>query len=154
MSVRWTSMGLMLLASRQMLKGKRHHRNPKQLTNQQVRPHHAVQVVSVQECCSELRSLLAFWPLKDAKPEEYYQTSDQIKEALDQLGEQLQQNMEAQLAEWVHSTEEYPQNLWLFHVSVPARGANEQVPGSTWTEPSAITTCSIRMRRSRSTWLA
>ena len=31
--------------------------------------------------------------IEDAKPEEYYQASDQIRGALDQLGEQLQQNM-------------------------------------------------------------
>ena len=33
--------------------------------------------------------------------------------SLGHLVEQLQQNMESQLAEWVHSTEDYPNNLWL-----------------------------------------
>ena len=52
--------------------------------------------------------------IEEAKPEEYqvHRASDQIRGAMDQLGEQFQQNMEAQLAEWVHSTEEYAKDLW------------------------------------------
>ena len=76
--------------------------------------------------------------VEDAKPEEYYRASDQISGTLGQLGEQLQQNMEAQLAEWVHSTEEYP-GLCGFHVSMPVRLAIEQAPGSTWMASSTIT---------------
>ena len=49
--------------------------------------------------------------MEDAKPDEYHQASDQIRGALDQLGEQLHQNMGQQLAEWIHSTEDYPDNL-------------------------------------------
>ena len=51
--------------------------------------------------------------IEDAKPDEYYQASDQIREALQDLPEQLQQNEESQLADWVHSTDEYPSNLWM-----------------------------------------
>ena len=49
----------------------------------------------------------------DAKPDEYYQASDQIREALSDLPERLQQNAESQLVDWVHSTDEYPSNLWM-----------------------------------------
>ena len=46
--------------------------------------------------------------IEDAKSEEYYRASDQIRGAGVQLGEQIQHhNMEEQQAEWVHSTEEY-----------------------------------------------
>ena len=51
--------------------------------------------------------------IEDVKPDEYYQASDQIREALQDLPEQLQQNEESQLASWVHTTEDYPDNLWM-----------------------------------------
>ena len=51
--------------------------------------------------------------IEDAKPDEYYQASDQIREALHDLPEQLQQSEESQLADWIHSTDEYPTNLWM-----------------------------------------
>ena len=51
--------------------------------------------------------------IEDVKPDEYYQAANQIRGALDHLPEQLQQNMEPQLAEWVHSTVDYAEKLWL-----------------------------------------
>ena len=51
--------------------------------------------------------------IEDIKPDEYYQASDQIREALLDLPEQLQQSEESQLAKWVHTTEGYPDNLWM-----------------------------------------
>ena len=51
--------------------------------------------------------------IEDAKPDEHYQASDQIRGTLDHLGEQLQQNMELQLAERPHTTDDYPENVWL-----------------------------------------
>ena len=40
--------------------------------------------------------------IEDVKPDEYYQASDQVREALSDLSEQLQQNADSRLAEWVH----------------------------------------------------
>ena len=51
--------------------------------------------------------------IEDIKPDEYYQASDQIRGALQDLPEQIQQNEESQLASWVHTTENYPDNLWM-----------------------------------------
>ena len=51
--------------------------------------------------------------IEDVKPDEYYQASDQIREALQDLPEQLQQSEESQLANWVHTTEDYLDNLWM-----------------------------------------
>ena len=50
--------------------------------------------------------------IEDIKPDEYYQASDQIRGALQNLPEQIQQHEESQLANWVHTTENYPDNLW------------------------------------------
>ena len=46
------------------------------------------------------------------KPDEYYQRSDQIRAALQNLPEQIQQNEETQLANWVYTTEVYSSSLW------------------------------------------
>ena len=51
--------------------------------------------------------------IDDAKPDEYYQAADQIRGALSQLPEQLQQNMDQELAEWVYSTDEYLDNYYM-----------------------------------------
>ena len=82
--------------------------------------------------------------IENAKPDEYYQAADQIRGALDQPPDQLQQITEQQLAEWVHSTEGYPETL--FMLCEYAFLAREQVPGSTWMATSSTTTCTIRMR--------
>ena len=42
--------------------------------------------------------------IEDIKPDEYYQTSDQIRSALQNLPEQIQQQEESQLANWVYTT--------------------------------------------------
>ena len=54
-----------------------------------------------------------FLAIEDGKPEEYYRASDQIRGALNDLPDQLQQNEESQLADWTHSPDEYPTNLWM-----------------------------------------
>ena len=41
--------------------------------------------------------------IEDIKPDEYYQASDQIREALQDLPEQIQQSEESRLANWVHT---------------------------------------------------
>ena len=46
-------------------------------------------------------------------PDGYYQASDKIREALQDLPEQLQQNEDSQPANWDHSTDDYPDNLWM-----------------------------------------
>ena len=51
--------------------------------------------------------------IEDVKKDEYYQASDQVRGALQNLPEQIQQNEESQLANWVHTTENYPDNLWM-----------------------------------------
>ena len=50
--------------------------------------------------------------IEDVKPDEYYQASDQIRTALQNLPEQIQQREETQLANWVHTTEAYSSSLW------------------------------------------
>ena len=50
--------------------------------------------------------------IEDIKPDEYYQAADQIRGALQNLPEQIQQREESQLASWVHTAEGYPDNLW------------------------------------------
>ena len=66
--------------------------------------------------------------IEDVKPEEYYQTSDRIRSALQNLPEQIQQREETQLANWVHTTEVYTIACGLTtstqgrHVTVQARG--------------------------------
>ena len=50
--------------------------------------------------------------IEDVKPDEYYQTSDRIRSALQNLPEQIQQREENQLANWVHTTEVYSSSLW------------------------------------------
>ena len=51
--------------------------------------------------------------IEDVKPDEQCQESDQIRIAVNQLPEQLEQNAESQLADWVHSALDYPTNLWM-----------------------------------------
>ena len=72
---------------------------------------HLVPAAYVQDCFLEHKSQYLA-AIEDAKSEEYYRASGQIRGAVDQLGEQLQQDVEAQQAEWVHFTEEYT-NLWM-----------------------------------------
>ena len=50
--------------------------------------------------------------IEDIKPHEYYQAADQIRGALQNLPEQIQQQEESRLAVWVHTNEAYPDNLW------------------------------------------
>ena len=50
--------------------------------------------------------------IEDIKPDEYYQASDQIRGALQNLSEQIQQQEESQIASWVHTPDKYPDNLW------------------------------------------
>ena len=50
--------------------------------------------------------------IEDIKPDEFYQASDQIRSALQNLLEQLQNQEETQLAAWVHSTDGYSSDLW------------------------------------------
>ena len=88
--------------------------------------------------------------IEDAKSEEYYKASDKISGALDQLGEQLQQNLEAQQAEWVHSTEEYKDPWMSFEYANKACHASAQVPDSTWMVRSSIINMPVQIRRSRS----
>ena len=54
-----------------------------------------------------------FLAIEDIKPDEYYQASDQARKALQDPPEQLQQSEESQLANWVRTTENYPDNLWM-----------------------------------------
>ena len=64
--------------------------------------------------------------IADAKPEEYYRASDQIRGALGQLREQLQQDIEAQQAEWF-----IPQKSTRTcgcHVNMLTKLASAQVP--------------------------
>ena len=50
--------------------------------------------------------------IEDIKPDEFYQASGQIRSALQNLPEQLQNQEETQLAAWVHSTDGYSSDLW------------------------------------------
>ena len=50
--------------------------------------------------------------IEDSKLDEYYQASDQIREALQGLPEQIQSE-ESQLASWVHTTNNCPDSLWM-----------------------------------------
>ena len=50
--------------------------------------------------------------IEDVKPDEYYCATDQIRSALQNLPEQIQQHEEPQLANWVHTTEVYSKSLW------------------------------------------
>ena len=50
--------------------------------------------------------------IEDVKPDEYYQTSDRIRSALQDLPEQIQQHEENQLATWAHTTDVYSSSLW------------------------------------------
>ena len=50
--------------------------------------------------------------IEDIKPDEYYRASDQIRSALQNLPEQIQQQEESQLANWIHATEVYSNSLW------------------------------------------
>ena len=45
--------------------------------------------------------------IEDIKPDEFYQASGQIRSALQNLPEQIQNQEETQLATWVHSTDGY-----------------------------------------------
>ena len=51
--------------------------------------------------------------IEDFKPDAYYQASDEIRGALQDLPEQIQQNEDSQLASWVHTTDECPESLWM-----------------------------------------
>ena len=52
--------------------------------------------------------------IEDIKPDEYYKASGQIRSALQNLPEQIQNQEETQLATWVHSTDGYSsENLWI-----------------------------------------
>ena len=50
--------------------------------------------------------------IEDIKPDEYFQIAGQIRSALQDLPEQIQQHEENQLANWVHTTEVYSSTLW------------------------------------------
>ena len=50
--------------------------------------------------------------IEDIKPDEFYQASGQIRPALQNLPEQLQNQEETQLEAWVHSTDNYSSDLW------------------------------------------
>ena len=50
--------------------------------------------------------------IEDIKPDEFYQASDQIRSALQNLPEQLQNQEETQLEAWVHSTDNFSSDLW------------------------------------------
>ena len=50
--------------------------------------------------------------IEDVKPDEYYRATDQIRSALQNLPEQIQQHEESQLANWIHTTEVYSNSLW------------------------------------------
>ena len=50
--------------------------------------------------------------IEDIKPDEFYQASGQIRSALQNFPEQVQQREETQLATWVHTTEKHSGNLW------------------------------------------
>ena len=63
--------------------------------------------------------------IEDAKSEDYYRASDQIRGALDTLGEQLQHKMDEQQAEWVYFKE--------------GRPASAQAPELTWMVESSTT---------------
>ena len=66
--------------------------------------------------------------IEDIKPDEYYQTSDQIRSAIQNLPEQIQQHEETQIANWVHTTEQrciaVPCGLTM---SMPGRRVTAQV---------------------------
>ena len=49
--------------------------------------------------------------IEEVKPDEYYRATDQIRSALQNLPEQIQQHEESQLANWIHTTEERQQQL-------------------------------------------
>ena len=53
--------------------------------------------------------------IEDIKPDEFYQASGQIRSALQNLPEQIQNQEETQLATWVHSTDGYSSDLWTDH---------------------------------------
>ena len=51
--------------------------------------------------------------IEDIKPDEFYQASDQIRSALQNFSEQIQNQEETQLEAWVHSTDRYDTgDLW------------------------------------------
>ena len=50
--------------------------------------------------------------IEDLKPDEYYQAADQIRGALQNLPEQIQQQEESRTANWVHTTDQYSSSLW------------------------------------------
>ena len=59
--------------------------------------------------------------IEDIKPDEYYQAADQIRGALQNLPEQIQQQEESRTANWIHTTEPYPDNLWTDYEYAGAR---------------------------------
>ena len=66
--------------------------------------------------------------IEDIKPDEYYRASDQIRSALQNLPEQIQQHEESQLANWVHTIEVYSNSLWTA-TSMPGRHVTVHVRG-------------------------
>ena len=50
--------------------------------------------------------------IEDVKPDEYYRATDQIRSALQNLPEQIQQHEESHLANWIHTTEVISNSLW------------------------------------------
>ena len=50
--------------------------------------------------------------IEDIKPDEYYQAADQIRGALQNLPEHIQQQEESRMANWVHTDDVYPSSLW------------------------------------------
>ena len=50
--------------------------------------------------------------IEDIKPDDYYRATDQIRSALQNLPEQIQQQEESQLANWTHTTDVYSNSLW------------------------------------------
>ena len=50
--------------------------------------------------------------IEDLKPDEYYQAADQIRGALQNLPDQIQQQEEPRTANWVHTTLQYSSSLW------------------------------------------
>ena len=68
--------------------------------------------------------------IEDVKPDEYYQAADQIRGALQNLPEQIQQQEESRTANWVHITC-HTQTIRGQTTSMPGRRAIAQVHGLT-----------------------
>ena len=107
-----------------------HHKKPSQQLRPQELPAHPAQVVSAQALCLGQRFHLVCLPLR--MPSLMSTTRHPIRAGtLDQLGEQLQQNMEQQLPEWVHLTEA-TQTACSCHVSKACQENRCQGCGKQW----------------------